>query len=225
MLPGPNGQLWSLCARRITEDLDTERALEDRPTSAARGKERRRELKGGPRNVVIIYEICVTKDVQLDRWTCQARRRRGWLRIPLTCEACEPTDQVKPVARNGICVLRREEGNAFTWADVSGSELGPSLVLQARDEEIEQSRAHQVYEKVKEKVSWAVTGKAPGGTRWIDINEGGAAKPEYRSRLVAQQITCNLEEKNIFADAPTGGSKTIVLNGRHRRHRIRTGRA
>ena len=49
MLPGPNGPLWSSCIRRVTKDLDTNQALEDRPISEVRGKERRREFREGHR--------------------------------------------------------------------------------------------------------------------------------------------------------------------------------
>ena len=37
---------------------------------------------------------------------------------------------------------------------------------------MEQFKKHGVYEKVREEVCWAVTGKGPIGTRWIDINKG-----------------------------------------------------
>ena len=82
------------------------------------------------------------------------------------------------------------------WDDVSGNELDPELTLKARKEEMDQFMKHEVYEKVKEEGCWNVTGKAPIGTRWIDINKGDEANPEYRSRLVAQQVKYNSKEKN-----------------------------
>ena len=110
---------------------------------------------------------------------------------------------MRPVARPDICVVHRvEDGKARAWDDVSGGELDPVLTLEAREEEMEQFRKHEVYEKVREEVCWSVTGKGPIGTRWIDINKGDDANPEYRSRLVAQQIKHNPGEKNIFAATP-----------------------
>ena len=50
---------------------------------------------------------------------------------------------------------------------------------------MEQFRKHVVYEKVREEVCWAVTGKAPIGSRWIDLNKGDESNSGYRSRLVA----------------------------------------
>ena len=42
MLPGTQGPKWSSCVRRITEDLDTGKVVEDRSVNEIRGRERRR---------------------------------------------------------------------------------------------------------------------------------------------------------------------------------------
>ena len=96
-----------------------------------------------------------------------------------TCEARGTIGKVKPVTRAGICVVHRgEDGKAYAWNDVSGGELDPLLTLKAREEEMEQFRKHEVYEKVREDVCWAVTGKGPIGSRWIDINKGDESNPD-----------------------------------------------
>ena len=78
-----------------------------------------------------------------------------------------------PMKREDILVVHREQdGKAYAGDDVSGSELNPELSLKAREEEMEQFKEHGVYEKVKEEVCWAVAGKAPIGTRRVDINKG-----------------------------------------------------
>ena len=119
---------------------------------------------------------------------------------PGICEACESVGTLKPVPRNDVLVIhKQEDGTAYAWDDVSGNELDPKLTLQARMEEMEEFKKHGVYHKVREEVCWAVTGKRSIGTRWIDINKGDESKPEYRSRLVAQQVKYNSKEKNIFA--------------------------
>ena len=104
----------------------------------------------------------------------------------------------------------------MAWDDVSGNQLDPKMVLKAREEEMEQFRKHDVYEKVQEEVCWAVTGKAPIGTRWIDINKGDEVNPEYRSRLVAQQVKYNSKEKNIFAATPPLEAQKLFCRGRYR---------
>eukprot|EP00959_Pyramimonas_sp_CCMP1952_P419559 8787956-Pyramimonas_sp.AAC.1 len=66
---------------------------------------------------------------------------------------------------NAINVVHRENGGITqAWDDVTGNELDPKLTVKARQEEMEQFRKHEVYEKVKEEVCWQVTGKAPIGT-------------------------------------------------------------
>ena len=44
-------------------------------------------------------------------------------------------------------------------------------------------------------------GKDPIGTRWIDVNKGDDDNPEYRSRLVAQEIKRDNRE-DLFAATP-----------------------
>ena len=75
-----------------------------------------------------------------------------------------------------------------TWAcdDQSGESLRPELVREARKEEMRYFRDMKVYEKVDIAECWAATGKAPIGVRWVDINKGDVAHPNYRSRLVAK---------------------------------------
>ena len=73
---------------------------------------------------------------------------------------------------------------------------------------MEQFKKHGVYEKVKEEVCWAVTGKGPIGTRWIDLNKGDEDYPDHRSRLVAQQVKYQSKEKNICGHATARGIPT-----------------
>ena len=90
--------------------------------------------------------------------------------------------------------------------------LCPLLTLRAREEEMTQFRKHEVYEKVREEVCWAVTGKAPIGSRWIDINKGDESNPDYRSRLVAQQIKHHSKDKNRFAATPPLEAQKLVFS-------------
>ena len=59
---------------------------------------------------------------------------------------------------------------------------------------------------------WAVTGKGPIGTRWIDINKGDEVNPEHRSRLVAQQVKYISGEKNIFAATPPLEAQKLLFS-------------
>ena len=88
-----------------------------------------------------------------------------------------------------------------TWDDVTGKPLDTAKVKQARKEEMTEFAKHDVYSKVPITDCWASTGKAPLGTRWIDINKGDDENEEYRSRLVAKEIKMNRRE-DLFAATP-----------------------
>ena len=60
---------------------------------------------------------------------------------------------------------------------------------------------HGVYVKVPIEECWANTGKYPIHTRWVDVNKGDEVKPEYRSRLVAEEIKRDNPE-DLFAATP-----------------------
>ena len=46
--------------------------------------------------------------------------------------------------------------------------------------------------------------------RWVDINKGDEVHPEYRSRLVAQEIKTDKREK-VFAATPPLEAKKLVF--------------
>ena len=75
--------------------------------------------------------------------------------------------------------------------DVTGQELEPALMMQARRDEIQYFRDMGVYEKVDIAEAWAETGKAPIAVRWVDINKRDSQNPNYRSRLVAKEFNRN----------------------------------
>ena len=152
-------------------------------------------------------------DIRPHLWSCTSCKHEGWLKTPNICESCHDVGTVAPCKRNDICVVHREQdGKAYAWDDVSGSELDHELVLKAREEEMEQFRKHGVYEKVKEDICWSVTGKAPIGSRWIDINKGDESNPDYRSRLVAQQIKHHSNEKKIFVATPPLEAQKLLFS-------------
>ena len=82
----------------------------------------------------------------------------------------------------------KEDELEMAWDDVSGAELDPKVVKQARSEEIEYVRKWSFYTKVLIKERYDKTGKAPITVRWIDINKGDQTNANYRSRFVAREI-------------------------------------
>ena len=47
--------------------------------------------------------------------------------------------------------------------------------------------------------------------KWVDINKGDGAHPEYRSRLGGKEVKLD-KRKNLFAATPPPGSQEVLLS-------------
>ena len=47
-----------------------------------------------------------------------------------------------------------------------------------------------------------MTGRAPIGVKWVDINKGDEQNPEYRSRFVATEVKKKDKREDLFASTP-----------------------
>ena len=101
-------------------------------------------------------------------------------------------------------------GGNYAWDDVSNSSLDPEMVKAARKEELEEYRKYGVYKKVPIERAWKEIGRGPIGVRWVDINKGDEVHPEYRSRLVAQEIKTDKRE-DLFAATPPLEAKKLLF--------------
>ena len=72
-------------------------------------------------------------------------------------------------------------------------------------------RSYDLYTKVPEEEAWRVTGKGPTGTRWIDVNKGSDESPDYKSRLVAQEIKTD-KSQELFAATPPLEAKKMLFS-------------
>ena len=57
---------------------------------------------------------------------------------------------------------------------------------------------------------WAVTGKCPIGTRWIDINKGDDSNPVHRSRLVDKEFNNEVMEGIVAGTPPLEALGALV---------------
>ena len=69
----------------------------------------------------------------------------------------------------------------------------------------------KVWLKKPREYSFKHMGKPPISVRWIDVNKGDDANPEYRSRLVAREIR-RFGEEPIFAPTPPLESLRTILS-------------
>lgn len=74
------------------------------------------------------------------------------------------------------------------WDDVIGKIISPELVRDASAEEIRGAEVMGAWVKVPREEAFAVTGKSPVGTRWVDTDKGDSKAPKVRSRVVAQDL-------------------------------------
>ena len=69
----------------------------------------------------------------------------------------------------------------------------------------------KVYDKVPNEECWEQTGRAPIATRWIDVNKGGTARPNYRSRLVAKEFKTEVNPE-LYAATPPSESLRLMIS-------------
>ena len=113
---------------------------------------------------------------------------------------------------NPVCeepdVLAKHHGEFFD--DISGQELDPSGVRQARKDEVEFIQKMGVWEEVPRPRDKPVL-----KGRWVDINEGDASRPHYRSRYVGKEIKKGSKGAlvaDFFAAMPPISSFKMLLN-------------
>ena len=82
---------------------------------------------------------------------------------------------------------------------------------EARRKELEYFESMKVWLKKPREDSFKHMGKPPISVRWIDVNKGDDANPEYRSRLVAREIR-RFGEEPIFAPTPPLEALRTVLS-------------
>ena len=81
------------------------------------------------------------------------------------------------------------------WDDISNKELVPALVREARAEEMEEFKKHQVYREVPISKAWASTGKK--GTDPDKLFAVGPGSAEFQS--IAAEFTKTLPQLKIGA--------------------------
>ena len=91
-----------------------------------------------------------------------------------------------------------------------GKIVDTDLVRAAGQEEMQVFRDHNVFTFVPISECYTFTGKAPIGTRWVDINKNDEAQPEYRSRCVAQEVNRGNDDQ-IFAGTPPLEAKKALF--------------
>ena len=101
--------------------------------------------------------------------------------------------------RGGVCYARD---------DITGADLDPDLVKEARELEMKYFREMRVYDKVPREQS---IGKPTVKTMWIDINKGDMKEPKIRSRLVGKEYRTD-DDPGLYAATPPLEALRIILS-------------
>ena len=94
--------------------------------------------------------------------------------------------------------------------EITGATLPPEFVQQACAEEVKFMLDWGVWERALVTDCWRETGKAPIGSKWVDVNKGDATKPLIRSRFVVKEIA-TYKSDDFFAATPTLESLRLLL--------------
>ena len=97
------------------------------------------------------------------------------------------------------------------WDDITGEEICPKLVKEARAEEMKGFQEFGVYEHVLRSDAKAEGGKKIG-VRWVDINKGTKESPKIRSRLVGQEFAGKELRDDLFAATPPLAATRTLLS-------------
>ena len=99
-----------------------------------------------------------------------------------------------------LAKLSSYEGSEYAQDDVSGVQLDPGLLKEARKVEMKFFREMKVYTRVPRAMQRMKGGKVIG-VRWVDVNKGDSEFPDYRSRLVGQEYA-TYKDDDLYASTP-----------------------
>eukprot|EP00435_Cladocopium_sp_Y103_P016599 s3099_g4.t1 len=226
-LPGRKGPSWRSVVRRVTLDLTNGGVLQDLrdPQHAQQHDVRFKIPEGCIRVETLFYHVvegkkwhrhipliggkakqCEVYPKGLIKSILRGLRRQLKRDVPVSSLDFGPTNQEIDVDLTMVS----EDWSVFT-DEVSGKPLEANRVREARMEEIDYANRYGVWVPVPIEEAWKETGKAPISSRWIDINKGDEERPQYRSRLVIQEVRhSNIEA--IFAATPPLESVRMLLS-------------
>ena len=110
------------------------------------------------------------------------------------------TQDGRATLKQELAKLAFADGREWAQDDVSGVELDPELVKQAREVEMSFFRRMKVYTRVPRAMQIMKGGKIIG-VRWVDVNKGDSQKPDMRSRLVGQEFNTGKNDE-LYASTP-----------------------
>ena len=105
--------------------------------------------------------------------------------------------------------LSCKNGYETAWVDFTNAPLNPVLKRKARAVETEYFERLGVYERVPRSHQMAPGGKVIG-VRWVGVNKGDTAEPDYRSRLVGREFAVGRGDALYAVTPPLEALRVII---------------
>ena len=181
-------------------------------------------IAGRPDVYTVVGEMCEQGlKIRDEHGEAFAKKTTGYLtnseciakelgRQPMSSLECGPTNEEVDLDLSLVVDDRTLEEDWLTFTDESsGKPLSTEGVRAARAEEIDFTTRYEVWTPVPISECYQETGTGPIGSRWIDLSKGDEARPNYRSRLVIQEVhSAHIEA--IFAATPPLESVRMLLS-------------
>ena len=106
-------------------------------------------------------------------------------------------------------LLKHDVEGIEAYDDVTKGKLDVAEVIKARALEMKYFKDKGVYVKVPREHQRKTGGKIIS-TRWIDVNKGDSANPDYRSRLVGKEFKDKNENELYASTPPLEGLRAVV---------------
>ena len=160
---------------------------------------------GGRGKACQVYPDKLCKAICRGLWRQKAAQHKGeYLLATVSCET-----------HGSTYAIPREEEEEGRWQqyfdELTGYQLDPQLVQQARKEEMQFVHKMKLYDVTTTDECRQVTGKMPIKGRWIDINKGDNTVVNYRSRYVAKEFRRGVPGGDFEMFAATPPLETLRL--------------
>ena len=109
-----------------------------------------------------------------------------------------------------LAKLAFADSTEYAQDDVSGVELDPELVKQAREGDMTFFRKMQVYTRGPRAMQTMKGGKVIG-VRLVDVNKGDSENPDMRSRLVGQEFNTGKNDE-FYASTPQLDALRFIIS-------------
>ena len=117
---------------------------------------------------------------------------------------------MRPTPHEAVEPLEILYSDVNFYDDVIGNQINQKMAIAERKLEMECFKRMKAYTKVQRQQALA-NGHKIISTRWLDVNKGDQAKPDYRARLVGREIDTETR-LDLFGDTPPLESLRVICS-------------